>query len=200
MPTIFEKELLLASKSPRRRQLLSALGIPVSFVDIDVDETIPSFTPTKLIAQTIAIKKASAFNTKQLSNNQVLVTADTIVVCDGEKLGKPRDRHHAEQMLRQLSNKTHSVFTGVCLKDNTHEVSFSEQTLVTFKALSDFEIDYYLNNFQYIDKAGSYGIQDWIGMVGVSKIDGCYYNVMGLPLTHLWNELLRFSNTEGKEV
>lgn len=182
-------QLFLASKSPRRRELLSALGYPVHFVDIDVDETITTPTPASQVAEMLAIRKANAFDTSKLCNNSVLVTADTIVVHNDAILGKPRDRADAERMFNLLSADVHTVYTGVCLKSLTSSIHFTEKTDVWFKPLTTTEIAYYLDNYQYSDKAGSYAIQEWIGMIGVTRIEGCYYNVMGLPLSRLYQEL-----------
>lgn len=187
-------ELLLASKSPRRRQLLSQIGIPVKFVDIDVSETITTPFAAEKVAEFLAVRKGSAFPQDKIEANQILVTADTVVVQSGKVLGKPKDREEAFSMLSNLSNNCDQVYTGVSLRMAHASVSFTECTHVCFRKLEKWEIDYYLDNFTYLDKAGSYGIQDWIGMVGVSRIEGCYYNVMGLPLAHLYQELLHLIN------
>ena len=193
-------KLLLASKSPRRRQLLSQLGYPVEFVDIDVDEHVPDGTPASHMAELLAIRKAAAIDFSifnfQFSISDVLVTADTVVVLDDRPLGKPASRQQAIDMLHALSGRHHSVYTGVCLRPllttkhltlNTDH--FSERTDVHFRPLTDDEIIHYVDTYHPFDKAGAYGIQEWIGMVGITRIDGCYYNVMGLPLATLYSHL-----------
>lgn len=193
--------LLLASKSPRRRQLLSQLGYPVEFVDIDVDEHVPDGTPAAEIAELLACRKATAYNLdlRPLTSDlrPVLVAADTVVVLDDRPLGKPASRQQALEMLRALSGRRHSVYTGVCLRPLTPSLSltthhFSEKTDVFFRDLTDEEITHYVDTYRPFDKAGAYGIQEWIGMVGISRIEGCYYNVMGLPLAALWQHLQEF--------
>jgi len=189
--------LLLASKSPRRRQLLSELGYPVEFIDIDVDEHVDPDTPAAEIAEQLACRKAAAvdFSAAPYPLSSVLVTADTVVVLDGEVLGKPADYDSAIRMLKRLSGRSHTVYTGVCLRSREQQVSFTEHTDVFFRPLSDEDIRYYVEHCRPYDKAGAYGIQEWIGMVGISHIDGCYYNVMGLPLSRLYLTLReRFSS------
>ncbi len=192
-------KLLLASKSPRRRQLLSQLGYPVEFVDIDVNEHVPDGTPAADIAELLARRKALAYNSEfRILNSEqrtILVAADTVVVLDGQPLGKPASHQQALAMLHALSGRHHSVYTGVCLRplDSNNQASnlqsFTEKTDVYFRTLTDDEITHYVDTYQPFDKAGAYGIQEWIGMVGISRIDGCYYNVMGLPLAALWQHL-----------
>lgn len=188
-------ELLLASKSPRRRQLLSQLGYPVRFVDVDVDEVVPEGLPPEEIPSQLALLKAQAWPQTNLHSGQVLVTADTIVCHQGIVLGKPHNRHQAVEMLQSLSGDSHTVYTGVCLRSNTSQRLFTEHTQVFFKKLSHAEIEYYVDHFNCLDKAGAYGIQEWIGMVGVERIEGCFYNVMGLPLAHLFAELQLLNDT-----
>ncbi len=182
-------ELLLASKSPRRRQLLSQLGYAVHFVDVDVDEIVAPGTPIGEIPVQLALLKAQAWPQDKLSADQVLVTADTIVSHRDAVLGKPRDRQQAIEMLQALSGDVHTVYTGVCLRSNTAQRLFCEATNVYFRALGNDEIAHYVDQYSPLDKAGAYGIQEWIGMVGVERIEGCFYNVMGLPLAHLFAEL-----------
>lgn len=189
-------QLLLASKSPRRRELLSQLGIAVAFVDIDVDERLPAPVAADCVAEQTALLKAAGYR-RPLGFQQVLVTADTVVVCQGQVLGKPHSREEASEMLHRLSGRTHEVYTGVCLRTATGQRSFSERTEVEFRTLSDREIDHYIATCRPYDKAGAYGIQEWIGMIGIRAIKGCYYNVMGLPLARLYAELSELLNTEG---
>ena len=178
--------LLLASKSPRRRQLLAEMGLPVECVTIDVDEHMTSPLPPDEVAEHLARRKVAAFPKEKIDDDSVLVTADTVVVLDGQVLGKPTDRDEAIAMLHRLSGRSHTVYTGVCLRSNSDEVSFTESTTVCFRELNDKDIDYYVDNYRPYDKAGAYGIQEWIGMVGVERIEGCYYNVMGLPVARLY--------------
>lgn len=181
--------LLLASKSPRRRQLLAELGFPIEIVSVDVDEHLDTPVAAHEVAKHLACRKAAAYPIGQLADDQVLVTADTVVVLDGRVLGKPVSRDEAIAMLRSLSGRSHEVYTGVCLRTTQREQSFTECTTVHFATLTDSEIDYYVDHYRPYDKAGAYGIQEWIGMVGVSRIEGCYYNVMGLPVARLYATL-----------
>lgn len=186
--TVQKLELLLASKSPRRRQLLSQLGIAVRIVDVDVEEIVPPNTPVELIAANLALLKAKGYS-RPLEEGQVLVTADTIVVHRGNVLGKPHDRGEAIAMLKALSDDVHIVYTGVCLRSARRQSLFTERTDVKFCRLDNDTIMHYVDQGTCMDKAGAYGIQEWIGMVGVEGIEGCYYNVMGLPLSRLYREL-----------
>ena len=179
-------QFILASQSPRRRQLLAALGYPVKAVSVNVDEHVSPTLPTANVAEHLALRKAKAFPIEQLKEDEVLVTADTVVVHGDTVLGKPADRDDAIRMLHLLSGNTHTVYTGVCLRSCEQEESFTEQTLVHFVALSDDDILHYVDTYRPYDKAGAYGIQEWIGMIGISHIEGCYYNVMGLPLSRLY--------------
>ncbi len=186
-----EYEILLASASPRRQDLLRQLNIPFTKVKSpDVDETVPKSMYREQIAQHLAEKKAKSY--ENLEDNQILITADTIVWIDDKVLGKPTDYADAFQMLRLLSGKEHSVITGVCLKtaENTH--TFFSETLVRFSNLDDDEIRYYIERYKPYDKAGAYGIQEWIGKIGIDHIEGSFYNVMGLPVQRLYKELKKF--------
>ena len=194
-------KLLLASKSPRRRQLLAELGYPVEFVDLDVDEHVDPSLPAAAIAEHLARRKAAQWQAgspaSDAGGRTVLVTADTVVVHRNQPLGKPADREAAVAMLRSLSGDVHQVYTGVCLRPlddapASSLQSFTECTDVHFKPLSDDEINYYVDHYRPYDKAGAYGIQEWIGMIGIERIEGCYYNVMGLPLAALYRHLQRF--------
>lgn len=181
--------LLLASQSPRRRQLLSQLGYPVEFITLDTDEHLDTPLPAAEVAECLARRKAAAYPAERLKDDEVLVTADTVVVHNDQVLGKPANRDEAVAMLRNLSGDNHTVYTGVCLRSNKKETSFTESTNVFFRELTDANIDYYVDTYSPYDKAGAYGIQEWIGMVGVSRIEGCYYNVMGLPVARLYERL-----------
>ena len=181
------KTVILASQSPRRQELLSDLGISFEVKTKPTEEDFPSEMDTHDIAEYLAIKKASAFKPKE---NEILITADTVVIHNNKVLNKPKDAEEAKKMLNKLSNSSHEVITGVCVYHKNQQHSFSELTKVTFKTISENEIDYYINNFNPSDKAGAYGIQDWIGKIGIKSIEGCYYNVMGLPLHSLYSYLI----------
>jgi septum formation protein len=185
--------LILASNSPRRKELLAGLGIPYDvFVLKGIDESYPDTLPANEVAEFIARKKAAAYK-NNVQSSAVLLTADTIVVCDGEILGKPHDADDACSMLRKLSGKTHQVYTGYCLQKGDKTVSGTVCSDVTFKELSDEEITHYVSKYKPLDKAGAYGIQEWIGYIGITGIRGSYYNVMGLPVQRIYEELKKFS-------
>ncbi len=181
-------EIILASKSPRRQELVKGLELPFSVVTYEVDESFDSNLSPAEIATSLATKKANHFP-KSIKDNEVLLTADTIVWVDNKVLNKPENPQEALEMLEQICGNTHTVFTGVCLKSNNHQISFADQTKVTCKALSRQEMEHYINNYHPFDKAGSYGIQDWFGYTAVEKIEGCYYNVMGLPISKIYSML-----------
>lgn len=184
------KRLLLASASPRRRELLSSLDADTEIVRLhDVDETYPAGMSPELVPQFIACKKRDAYDCSRLGPDEVLVTADTVVILDGNVLGKPESEEDARAMLLALGGRTHKVVTGVTLTSASKSVAFSAVTYVTFAPLSDAEIDYYVGKYHPLDKAGAYGIQEWIGYIGITEIRGCYYNVMGLPLQQLYSRL-----------
>lgn len=182
-------KLLLASKSPRRRELLAQLGFPMETIDIDVDEYLTSPLPAAEVAEHLARRKADACPAGKLTDDTVLVTADTVVVHKGDILGKPHSRDEAIAMLNSLSGDRHTVYTGVCLRSNKQDFSFTESTTVVFNKLTDDDIKHYVDTYRPYDKAGAYGIQEWIGMVGIGSIEGCYYNVMGLPVARLYDSL-----------
>ncbi len=185
-------KVYLCSQSPRRRELLQQTGISFSVATkIYVDENYPAGLPPEDIAIYLAKKKADAYK-QILEENRIAITADTIVVCDGVILGKPKDYHDAERMLKFLSGKKHQVITGVCIFDLEKMQCFSSVTDVWFRPLSDDEITYYIDKFKPFDKAGAYGIQEWIGYVAIEKISGSYYNVVGLPVEKLYTELEKF--------
>ena len=181
------KTIILASQSPRRRDLLSDLGITFKVIAKPIKEDFPSEMNPHLIAEYLANKKSSVFHPK---SEEIIITADTVVIHNSKVLNKPKNKEEAKEILNSLSGSTHEVVTGVCIFQENNQFSFSELTHVEFKALSEWEIDYYVNNFNTSDKAGAYGIQDWIGKIGIKSIDGCYYNVMGLPLQTLYNCLI----------
>ena len=180
-------KLILSSNSPRRKELLAGLDIPFEVRVIKgIDESFPDDLPTDEIAEFVSKKKAAAY---AVAEDEIVITADTIVVLDGEVLGKPRDLDDATAMLRRLSGRMHRVITGVTLKNQVKQTSFSVVSEVTFKSLSDDEISYYVHHYQPLDKAGAYGIQEWIGYIGVTSLSGSYYNVMGLPVQRIYEVL-----------
>lgn len=184
-------DIILASKSPRRQQLLSDLGLKFSVQSLDIPEEFPEGLGMTEVPVYLAELKAEAFR-PQLKSNQMVITADTIVWLDGKVLGKPVDYADGFGMLRNLSGKKHEVITGVCLLTTEKKVSFYALTDVWFKPLSDDEIHYYLENYRPFDKAGAYGIQEWIGYVGIYHIEGSFYNVMGLPIQSVYEHLKNF--------
>ncbi len=188
----FDMKLLLASNSPRRRELLSLLDIDFSIVSPrDIEEKYPDNLPPDDVAPYLSALKANAYKDLAVGDD-IVVTADTVVICGGRILGKPRDRQQAVDMLKSLSGCVHKVVTGVTLMSSDRTVTFSETTLVSFDNLSDDLISYYVDRYRPFDKAGAYGIQEWIGCVGINRIEGCYYNVMGLPLHALYSRLAAF--------
>lgn len=181
--------IILASNSPRRKELLSGLGVEYEIRTLpDVDESYPDALQGGDIPLYIAREKAAAYR-ELLKPDELMITADTIVWLDGRVLGKPRDREDALQMLRDMSGRTHEVFTGVCLTTTVWQRSFTSQTEVRFAALTEDEIEWYVDKYQPMDKAGAYGVQEWIGYVGVEYIAGSYFNIMGLPVQRLYREL-----------
>lgn len=179
------------SGSPRRRELMAGLGVNYEVRILpDVDESYPDTLQGEEIPLYIAKEKADAY-IPMMQPDELIITADTIVWLDGKVLGKPRDREDALQMLRTMSGRTHEVFTGVCITTTDWQRSFTAQTEVRFATLSEDEIIYYVDNFKPMDKAGAYGVQEWIGFIGVENISGSYYNIMGLPVQKLYRELLK---------
>ena len=186
--------LILSSNSPRRQELLQGLGIPFKVFVIDgIDESYPANIPSENVAEYIAVKKAAPYAENIKGTDNVVLTADTVVVCFGDILGKPSDEQDAYRMLRMLSGKTHYVYTGVCITAEGKQKHFSVRTDVTFRELTDDEIWHYIHEYKPFDKAGAYGIQEWIGYVGITGINGSYYNVMGLPVQRIYKELASFN-------
>ena len=184
--------IILASASPRRKQLLEGLGLDFEIRIVDANE---NYWPPELKAEEVPLflaKLKSKAYTEVLKPKEVLITSDTIVWCENQVLNKPLNFEEGKKMLGQLSGKMHEVFTAVHLRSSVKESSFFERTKVYFKELSDDEITYYLNHYAPYDKAGAYGAQDWIGYIGIEKIEGSFYNVMGLPVKLLYEELLKF--------
>ena len=181
--------IILASNSPRRRELLSGLGIAFEVKVLPhIEESYPSELPVSQIAEYIAHEKAEAYR-KGMANDHLIITADTVVIVGDEVLGKPADANEARHMLRKLSGRTHQVTTGVCLTTKKRQRRFSVTTDVTFKRLTDEEIDHYVSHYHPFDKAGAYGIQEWIGYIGVTALHGSYFNVVGLPVQRIYDEL-----------
>lgn len=184
-------KIILGSQSARRHELLSGLKISFDIVNIDVDETYPKSIVGVDIPMYLAEKKADAYK-PQMQDNTLLITADTIVWHEGKVLGKPVDKNEASQFLQLLSGKTHQVITGVCITTLERRKVFHVISEVRFSRLTQAEIDFYLEHFEPYDKAGAYGVQEWIGYIGVEHINGSYFNVMGLPVQRLYNELKRW--------
>ena len=182
-------KLILASNSPRRKELLAGLGLPFEVrVLSGIDESYPNSMPVSDVALHIAGLKVDAYRTT-MAPDEIIITADTVVIVGNEILGKPVDEADAHHMLRLLSGRTHQVTTGVCIVAKEWERRFAVTTDVTFKTLSDEEIRYYVDTFKPFDKAGAYGIQEWIGYIGVTALQGSYYNVMGLPVQRIYEAI-----------
>ncbi len=186
------KRIILGSNSPRRRELLAGLGI-----DFTVDtgnsfaESAEPGVEAHQVPVDMSLGKSHGFH-RPLEDDEILITADTVVIIDGRVLGKPHSHEEAEEMLHTLSGRTHEVVTAVTIRDKRGEKCFSVSSIVEFCRLEDWEIDSYIDNFKPYDKAGAYGVQEWIGYVGISRIEGSFYNVMGLPVHRIWQELKKF--------
>jgi septum formation protein len=181
------RKFLLASKSPRRQELLKGLGIDFEIVSIEADESYPEHLVREEITEFISKTKSEAF--RELDTDEVLITADTLVWLNNDILGKPKDAEDAFDMIQKLSDSTHEVFTSVTIKSIRNNITFSDTTQVSFAPIDEDETRYYIENFKPFDKAGAYGIQDWLGFAKIQRIQGCYYNVMGLPLPKLYEVL-----------
>ncbi len=181
------KKLIVASNSPRRQELMRQAGFEFDVFTLDVDEAVEEAMPAMDVALFLAQKKNKAY--RQQLASEVVLTADTVVVCDGEMLGKPKNAEDARRMLRMLCGGVHEVVSGVCISSADRQVAFDDTTHVYFKAVSDQEIDYYIDSYRPFDKAGAYGIQEWIGMIAIDKIEGSYYNVVGLPIHKVYAQL-----------
>ena len=185
---MINKKIILASKSPRRQELIKGLEVDFEVFTYEVDESFPDHLKAESIATYLAEKKANAYP-KSLSDNEILLTADTIVWVNNHVLNKPDNEQQAFNMLREICGTVHEVFTGVCIKTNHSSEVIFDRSEVFIKNLSDDEIWHYINNYKPFDKAGSYGIQDWFGYTAVEKINGCFYNVMGLPVGKIYDKL-----------
>jgi septum formation protein len=183
--------IILASQSPRRQQLFSELGLKFDIVIREFDETFPDGLDGVGIATWVARRKADSFK-KEILENEIVITADTIVWCNNKMLGKPVDYKDAIRILNEISGNTHEVITGVSLLSYSKEFTFSVSTKVTFEPFSDEEMKYYIDRYKPYDKAGAYGIQEWIGIIACSRIEGSYFNVVGLPVQRLYKELKGF--------
>jgi septum formation protein len=189
LDNLLKYNILLASNSPRRKELLGGLGISYRVVSLpEIDESYPPTLQGSEIPSYIAQKKADAYRS-MMTEDTMLITADTIVWLDGKALGKPVDADDARRMLRNMSGKTHNVFTGVTITTAAVQRSFAACSNVTFAQLTDEEIEHYVTKYRPMDKAGAYGAQEWIGYIGMENIEGSYFNVMGLPVQRLYNEL-----------
>lgn len=184
---MLNRPLILASSSPRRQYLMKEAGFQFRIEKPDVDESWPPALPLHQVARYLAEKKAEHF--RPAMHNEIIVAADTVVIIDDQVVNKPADRDEAIKMLTTLSGRTHIVTTGVCIISREREESFDETTLVTFQELTQDEIAHYVDNYRPYDKAGAYGAQDWIGMVAIQKIEGSYFNVMGLPIHLVYQHL-----------
>jgi septum formation protein len=183
--------IILASRSPRRQQLLRQMGISFDVVIRDFDESYPENLHHEEIARYISSAKARSFK-NELSDNEIVITADTIVWCNDKVLGKPSDSAEAASILKEISGNTHEVITGVTISSNKREITFSDISKVTFERMTNEEISYYIDHFKPYDKAGAYGIQEWIGIIACSRIEGSFFNVVGLPVQKLYSELKKF--------
>jgi septum formation protein len=188
MINLGKNKLILASKSPRRNELLKGMGLDFEVRTKETEEIFPAHLAVNEVAGYLAELKAKAFQ-GEINHDEIILASDTVVILNGEFLGKPADKEEAQQMLRKLSGKEHQVITGVTLYSKEKCLTKQDSTLVVFKELTEEEINYYIDNYHPFDKAGGYGIQDWIGYIGVKKIEGSFFNVMGLPV-HLVYEML----------
>lgn len=184
--------IILASKSPRRQELLRGMGVDFEILTKETDESFPPDMPLDEVPRYLSLQKSLAFADDEFPPDYLLITSDTVVICEGEILGKPKDREDAARMLRLLSGKTHHVVTGVTVRSAEKTESFAVRSNVAFAELDADEIDYYIEHCQPYDKAGAYGIQEWIGYVGISGLEGSFYNVMGLPTRKLYQCLKMF--------
>ena len=184
--------IILASKSPRRQELLRGMGVDFDILTKETPENYPTDLPLDEVPKYLSLQKSLAFKDDELPSDYLLITSDTVVICEGEILGKPKDREDAARMLELLSGKTHYVVTGVTVRSAAKTEPFAVRSNVTFADLEKDEIDYYIEHCKPYDKAGAYGIQEWIGYVGISGLEGSFYNVMGLPTRRLYQCLKGF--------
>lgn len=192
LPHQYPYRVVLGSASPRRKELMEKMGFDFEVRVKATDESYPASLPLEEVAEYIAVKKAAAFDFDELPEKALLVTADTVVLLNGRLFGKPADREEAVRMLYALSGQTHRVITGVCLRSRDKQERFSVVSDVTFRVLSLEEIEYYVDKLQPYDKAGAYGLQEWIGYVAVERVEGSFFNVMGLPTQRLYRAMMAF--------
>ncbi|MDE0560884.1 Maf family nucleotide pyrophosphatase [Algoriphagus sp. NF] len=186
-----DKKIILASNSPRRQELLRGLEIEFEIKSSPVDESIPSDIPAEYVAAYLSKLKSESFP-DELLENEILITSDTVVIENGHVLGKPQSDQEAFDMIKSLSGATHTVMTAVTIKDRLKRITLEDETLVTFRFLEEEEIWHYIKDYKPFDKAGAYGIQEWIGFIGVSRIEGSYFNVMGFPLHLVYEQLKKW--------
>ncbi len=191
LENLLNKKIILASKSPRRQELLKGLGLNFEVRTKDIEETYSADLRAEDVPVFLSEKKANEF-LHELKSGEIIITSDTIVIHQGKILEKPKSKEEAHEMLRRLADSEHIVVTGVCIQSLEKKIVFSDLTLVEFSALTDEEIDFYIENYKPFDKAGSYGAQDWIGFVAIKKLTGSYFNVMGLPVHRVYAELKNF--------
>lgn len=195
-PLYIPYKIILGSQSPRRKSLLEGMGLSFEIEVIPTDESFDTSAPPDIIATSIAIKKGACFTERVGNGQHLVITADTIVSIQDRILNKPTDKDEAFAMLSLLNGNMHTVYTGVCITTNKGQDSFVSATNVYFNHLSKTELEYYIDTCKPYDKAGSYGVQEWIGYVGIKKIEGCFFNVMGLPLNDLYKKLKKYSSNE----
>lgn len=191
MISIQNKKIILASASPRRKELMEGLDIPFEVRVKNSDESFPDNLPKNEVALFLAKKKSDAYM-QDIKENEVIITSDTTVLKGDTLFNKPKNKDEAKYMLDELSGCSHKVITGVCIRSLEKEISFDSVSIVKFKKLEEKEINYYIDNYKPFDKAGSYGIQEWLGYIAIEKIEGSYYNIMGLPVFRIYEELKSF--------
>ncbi|MDR0619588.1 MAG: Maf family nucleotide pyrophosphatase [Bacteroidales bacterium] len=193
-PEDFPYRLVLGSGSPRREELLKKMGFYFDIVVKKNEEIFPQNLPAEQVPEYIAKQKSQCYNLDEMPEKTLLITADTLVILDGKILGKPKDKSEAIAILKELSGKTHEVVTGVCLRTKEKEKTFSISSYVSFRVIKDEEILYYVENYKPYDKAGAYGIQEWLGFIALERIEGSFFNVMGFPTQRLYVSLMEFDN------
>jgi septum formation protein len=189
---LHKHNLILASASPRRQMLMNGLDLSFQIKVKTIKEIYPKDMPFEEVPIYLSKQKAAAFSKDKMANEDIIITADTIVVLDNEIIGKPKNQAEAIQIIQKLSGNAHKVITGVCLTSLHKQLAFAVESIVYFKQLNAKDIEYYVEKYSPLDKAGAYGIQDWIGYIGIEKIEGSFYNVMGLPTQRLYEELIKF--------